>query len=145
MIKPKQPPCIALVMRSNAPPAKCWCKQNQDLDQNGNVVRSPHVRLHLLQFFFFFSPGTCQVSRGKNTKNCCIPSFKRPPNTGGNIGAGLQALNVKGSQHNDKSCLSHVKGPSIVLPLFTERTKCHGRPLKAAKLWPEVCTEHSPI
>jgi len=96
-------------------------------------------------FFSFFSPGTCQVSRGKNTKNCCIPSLKRPPNTGGNIGAGLEALNVKGSQHNDKSCLSHVKGPSIVLPLFTERAKCHGRPLKAAKLWPEVCTEHSPI
>jgi hypothetical protein len=39
-------------MRSNAPPAKCWCKQNQDLDQNGNVVRSPHVRLQTLSRFF---------------------------------------------------------------------------------------------
>jgi hypothetical protein len=27
MIKPKQPPCIALVMISNAPLVKCWCKQ----------------------------------------------------------------------------------------------------------------------
>jgi hypothetical protein len=69
----------------------------------------------LLQFFFFFSRATSR---------------------GGNIGAGLQASNVKGSQHNHKNCLSHVKGPSIVLHLFTERAKCHWRPLKAAKLWP---------
>jgi hypothetical protein len=59
-------------------------------------------------FFPFILVVRARFQRGKITKNCCIPFFKRPSNSGGNIGAGLLALNVKG-QHNDNSCLSHVK------------------------------------
>ncbi len=48
--------------------------------------------------FSFFLVVPARFQGGKNTKNCCIPCFKRRSNRGGNIGARLQALNIKG--HN---------------------------------------------
>jgi len=50
-----QAAAIALMMISNALPAKCWCKQSQELDHNDNVVRSPHVRLQDYEEFTSFT------------------------------------------------------------------------------------------
>ncbi len=62
----------------------------------------------MLQFYFFFSRGTCQVSRGKKHKKMLHSVFKTPLKQWRKHWNGSAGLKCKGS--NDKSCLSHLKG-----------------------------------